>query len=201
MSLSTSTSCHYGNTLLCKETVQCCRATSGKILIPHYNATTLSLRCTLGEKIDNAGQKQKKQIWPNGLAESSTVLVQNFDDQLCNWSTIKLPRNGVKHKCKLLKSCQAQMQAPWPGERVEQDNALKPQDRLWLECLNYHIRVFSNEFGGFCQCHEKVCEIKNILCKVIVIAGPAWAYLDNKCNRSWGRLSIGWRGSWGTGLV
>jgi hypothetical protein len=41
------------------------------------------------------------------LAESSTVLLQNFDDQLWNWSTIKLPRNGAKRKCKLLKSCQA----------------------------------------------------------------------------------------------
>ncbi len=27
--------------------------------------------------------------------------------------------------------------------------------------------------------------------KVIIIAGPAWAYLVKKCNRSWGRLSIG----------
>jgi hypothetical protein len=41
------------------------------------------------------------------LAESSTVLFQNFDDQYCNWSTIKLPRNGAKRKYKLLKSCQA----------------------------------------------------------------------------------------------
>jgi hypothetical protein len=41
------------------------------------------------------------------LAESSTVLFQNFDDQLWNWSTIKLPRNDAKRKCKLLKSCQA----------------------------------------------------------------------------------------------
>jgi hypothetical protein len=41
------------------------------------------------------------------LAESSTVLFQNFDDQLCNWSTIELPRNGAKRKCELLKSCQA----------------------------------------------------------------------------------------------
>ncbi len=106
MSLSTSTSCHSGNTLLCKETIQCSSTTSGWILIPHYNATTLSLGCTLGDKIDNAIQ-QKKQIWPNGLAESSTVLFQNFDDQYCNWSTIELPRNGAKHKCKLLKRCQA----------------------------------------------------------------------------------------------
>jgi hypothetical protein len=42
----------------------------------------------------------------DGLAESSTVLFQNFDDQFWNWSTIELPRNGVKRKCKLLKSCQ-----------------------------------------------------------------------------------------------
>jgi hypothetical protein len=27
--------------------------------------------------------------------------------------------------------------------------------------------------------------------KVIIIASPAWAYLDKKCNRSWGGLSIG----------
>ncbi len=26
---------------------------------------------------------------------------------------------------------------------------------------------------------------------VIIIASPDWAYLDNKCNRSQGRLSIG----------
>jgi hypothetical protein len=72
----------------------------------YYNATTLSLRCTLGDKIDNA-IKQKKQIRPNGLAESSTVLFQNFDNQYWNWSTIELPRNGAKRKCKLLKSCEA----------------------------------------------------------------------------------------------
>ncbi len=138
--------------------------TSGKILIPHNNATILSLRHTLGEKIDNARYKQKKPIWPIGLAETSTVLFPNFDHQLCNWSTIKLPRNAAKRKCKLLKSCQAQMRAPRPGERVVQDNALKPQDRLWLKCLNYHNRVFlfSNEIGVFCQCHEKVWEIKKI---------------------------------------
>jgi hypothetical protein len=39
---------------LCKETIQCRSTTSGQILIPHYNATTLSLRCTLRDKIDNA---------------------------------------------------------------------------------------------------------------------------------------------------
>ncbi len=109
MSLSTSTFFHSGNTLLCKETMQCHSATSGQILIPHYNAITLSLRHTLGDKIDNARLKKKKQIWPNGLAELNTVLVQNCNDQLCNWSTIELPRNGAKCKYKLLKSCQAQM--------------------------------------------------------------------------------------------
>jgi hypothetical protein len=51
------------------------------------------------------------------LAKSSTVLFQNFE----------LPRNGAKQKCKLLNICQAQ--APGPGERVVQNNALKPQDR------------------------------------------------------------------------
>jgi hypothetical protein len=127
MSLSSST--HSGNTLLCKETIQCLSTTSGQILIPHYNATTHSLRCNLGDKIDNARLKQKKQIQPNGLAESSTVLVQNFVDQLCNWSTIKLPQNGSKCKCELLKSFQANA-TPRPCERVVQDNALKPQDRL-----------------------------------------------------------------------
>jgi hypothetical protein len=30
--------------------------------------------------------------------------------------------------------------------------------------------------------------------EVIIIASPAQAYLDKKCNRSRGRLSIGWRG-------
>ncbi len=54
MSLSTSTSCHSGNTLLSKETIQGHSTTSGRILIPHYNSTTLSLRGTLGDKIDNA---------------------------------------------------------------------------------------------------------------------------------------------------
>ncbi len=54
MYLSTSTSCHSGNTLLCKETIQCHSTTSGRILIPHYNGTNLSLKRTLGDKIDNA---------------------------------------------------------------------------------------------------------------------------------------------------
>jgi hypothetical protein len=31
----------------------------------------------------------------------------------------------------------------------------------------------------------------NTKIKVIIIASPAYAYLDKKCNRSWGRLSIG----------
>ncbi len=44
------------------------------------------------------------------------------------------PKNGAKRKCELLNSCQVQMQAPRPGKRVVQDNALKLQDRLWLEC-------------------------------------------------------------------
>jgi hypothetical protein len=34
---------------------------------------------------------------------------------------------------------------------------------------------------------------------VIIIAGPARAYLDKNCNRSRGRLSIDWRGSWRSG--
>jgi hypothetical protein len=106
MSPLTSNSQHSGNTLLCKETIQCRSTTSGRILIPHYNATTLSLRCTFGDKINNAIY-QKKQIRPNGLAESSTVLFSNFNNQCWNWSTTKLPRNGAKRKCKLLKSCQA----------------------------------------------------------------------------------------------
>jgi hypothetical protein len=54
------------------------------------------------------------------------------------------------------------MQAPRLGKRVVQNNAFKLQDRLWLECLNYHIRVFSYDVGVFCQCHEKVWEIKKI---------------------------------------
>jgi hypothetical protein len=40
------------------------------------------------------------------LAKSSTKLFQNFNDQYYEWGTIKLPRNGAKRKCKLLKSCQ-----------------------------------------------------------------------------------------------
>ncbi len=71
-----------------------------------------------------------KQIWPNGLANSSTVIFQNFDNQYCNWSTIELPRNGAKHKCKLLKVAK-QMQAPRLGERVVQENALEPWDKRW----------------------------------------------------------------------
>ncbi len=39
---------------LCKETIQCRSTTSEQKLIPHYNATTLSLSCTLGDKIGNA---------------------------------------------------------------------------------------------------------------------------------------------------
>ncbi len=42
--LSTSISCHSGNTFLCKGTIQCRSTTSRQILISHYNATTLSLR-------------------------------------------------------------------------------------------------------------------------------------------------------------
>jgi hypothetical protein len=37
----------------------------------------------------------------------------------------------------------------------------------------------------------KVWEIKKVASKVIIIASPARAYLDKKCNRSRGRLSIG----------
>jgi hypothetical protein len=61
--------------------------------------------------------------------------------------------------------------------------------------------VFSNEVGVFCQ-HKKVWEIKKFdeifvishqhkKRNVIIIASPARAYLDKKCNRSRGRLSIG----------
>jgi hypothetical protein len=35
--------------------------------------------------------------------------------------------------------------------------------------------------------------------KVIIIACPARAYLDKKCNKSQGRSSIGWWGSWRSG--
>jgi hypothetical protein len=62
--------------------------------------------------------------------------------------------------------------------------------------------VFSNEVGVFCQCHEKVWEIKKIdeifvishqhkKSNAILIASNAQAYLDKKCNGSCGRLSIG----------
>jgi hypothetical protein len=36
-----------------------------------------------------------------------------------------------------------QMQAPRPGKRVVQENALKREIDFDLECLNYHNRVFS----------------------------------------------------------
>jgi hypothetical protein len=61
--------------------------------------------------------------------------------------------------------------------------------------------VFSNEVGVVCQCHEKVWEITKVderfvishqhKKNVIYIASPALAYLDKKCSRNWGRLSIG----------
>jgi hypothetical protein len=59
--------------------------------------------------------------------------------------------------------------------------------------------VFSNEAGVFCQCHEKVWEIKKIderfvishqhkKNNVVIIASLAQANLDKKCNRSRGKL-------------
>jgi hypothetical protein len=61
--------------------------------------------------------------------------------------------------------------------------------------------VFSNEVGVFCQYHKTVWEIKKMMrdlsfyinakSNVIIIASPARAYLDKKCNRSRGRWSIG----------
>ncbi len=35
-----------------------------------------------------------------------------------------------------------QMQAPRPGKRAVQENALEPRVSFDLECLNYHNRVF-----------------------------------------------------------
>jgi hypothetical protein len=82
---------------------------------------------TEGQMVAWENKTPVQQTWPK---PSSTVLFPNFDDQLCNWSTIELQKNGAKRKCEVLKSCQAQMQAPRPGKRVVQDNALKPWGRL-----------------------------------------------------------------------
>jgi hypothetical protein len=61
--------------------------------------------------------------------------------------------------------------------------------------------VFSNEAGMFCQCHEKVWEIKTVDERFVIshqpknndinIASPALAYLEKKYNRSRGRPPIG----------
>ncbi len=73
----------------------------------------------------------------NQTAWQNQAHYSNFDDQLCNWSTIKLLRNGAKHKCKLLKICQAQMWASRLGKRNVQDNALKPWGTLtWMSQLS-----------------------------------------------------------------
>ena len=101
------------------------------------------------------------------------------------------------------------MQAPRPGKKGVQHNALKSWGRLWLECLNYHKRVISNEVAVFCKCQGKVWEIKKVDERFVIshqhkkanISSPTLAYLEKKCNMRQGRPSIGWRGSWGTELV
>ena len=172
MSLSTSTSRHSGNTLLCKETIQFHSTTSGRILIPQYYATTFSLSRTLGDRLTTQDRSRRNRFnqmaWENQAQYTFKILmtncvigVQSNSQEMVPSAKASYWRVG-KQKCKLLKSCQAQMQAPRPDKRVVQDNVLKSQGRLWLECLNYHIRVFSNEVGVFCQYHEKVWEIKKI---------------------------------------
>jgi hypothetical protein len=61
--------------------------------------------------------------------------------------------------------------------------------------------VFSDKVDVFCQCHEKVWEIKKVDERFVIshqhknndtsIASPALAYLEKKYNRSQGRPSIG----------
>ncbi len=147
--------------------------------------------------------------WTKWLSRiKHSTLFPNFDDQLCNWSTIQLPRNGAKCKCKLLTSCQAQMQAPRLGKRVVQDNALKSWGTLtwmfqlsqkgvfkWSWCvLSMPWKSLENKEDWW-----EICHFTSTTKKIIIsIASPTPAYLDKKCNRSQGRPSIGWQGSLGT---
>ncbi len=96
--MSLSTSSHFGNNLLWLETTQCLpqdKIWSLTIMQQSFCWVVLS-------KIRLKTQDRRVQIFQSGLVESKTVLFPNINDQLCNWSTIKPPRNGAKHKYKLL---------------------------------------------------------------------------------------------------
>ncbi len=107
MSLSTYTSCHSGNTF-------CVRKQFSATVLPQYKYWSLNIMQqpspwdALSEKRSTMQDRSRRnrfnqKAWQNQARYS----FKKFDDQLCNWSTIKLPRNGAKHKCELLKSCQA----------------------------------------------------------------------------------------------
>ncbi len=104
--ISLSTSCHSGNTLLCKETIHGCSTTSGQILFstlmqqPSPWDAPSEIRLT---KQYSKRNRFNQTAWQNQAQYSFKI----FDDQYWNLSTIELPRNGAKCKCKLLKSCQA----------------------------------------------------------------------------------------------
>jgi hypothetical protein len=89
------------------------------------------------------------------LAESSTVLFQNFDDQYWNWNTIKLSRNGTKRKCKLLKSCQANASTK-TGQKGCAGKCLETaRYTLTLNVSTITIGCFQNDKGVICQCQSK----------------------------------------------
>ncbi len=153
-SLSTSTSCHSGNTLLCKETVQCRSTTSGLILIPHYNAITLSLRCTLGDKIDNAIAEENDSTNRLGRINHSThskfwrpILELEYNQTPKKWrqaqmqATKKLP-SKCKHQDRANGLCR---KMPW-NRKIDFD----------LECLNYHNRGYTK----WQRCYLSVSEQK-----------------------------------------
>ncbi len=190
MSSSTSTSCHSGNTLLHNETIQCHSTTSGQKLISHYNATTspwdalLEKRLTMQDwsrrnKFDQTALQNQAQYSFKLLMTNCVIGVQLNSQEMvpsANASYLKVAK---------------QMQAPRPVKKIVQDNSLKPRDRLWLEWLNYHNRVFSNEVGVFCQWQRKslgnkegwweVCHFTSTQkTNVIIIASPAQAYLGKK---------------------
>jgi hypothetical protein len=64
------------------------------------------------------GNKFNQTAWQNQAQYSFKTLMTN-----CVIG-VQLNSHGAKCKCKLLKSCQAQMQALRPGKRVVQDNIL-----------------------------------------------------------------------------
>jgi hypothetical protein len=58
-------------------------------------------------RLTTQDRSRKKRFNQTAWQNQAQYSFKNFDDQLCNWSTIELPRNGTKHKCELLKNCQA----------------------------------------------------------------------------------------------